>query len=352
MSLEIRHLKLVAAIAETGSVTRAGNRLHLTQSALSHQLRDAEEQLGTRLFDRQKGTMVPTTAGERLLLSARAVLDELERAEKAIHDGNACGNRVDRGLIRLSTECYTVYHWLPPRLKMFQLKFPLVEFELVVEATDNPYQALLEGQLDLAIVCDPIRNRKIRYTPLFEDEVVVIVSPEHRMAGKIFAEPQDFAEETLFLYPPKSDSSLLNEILTPAGITPRRIQEVMLTEAIIEMVRGGLGVATVARWAAGPQLASGAVIGLPLTDQGFRRSWAAAQLRDKQAPTYLGEFIRLLADNPISADTSPAARNADRRPQKHRSLTEQKFVSVSAGRRSAGVQPGFVLTKNVCPDSL
>src|SRR4030088_1085479 len=108
MHLEIRHLKLVAAIAETGSVTLAGNLLHLTQSALSHQLRDAEEQLGARLFDRQKGTMTPTAAGERLLQSARAVLDELERAEKAIHDGNACGNGVDRGLIRLSTECYTV----------------------------------------------------------------------------------------------------------------------------------------------------------------------------------------------------------------------------------------------------
>ena len=64
------------------------------------------------------------------------------------------------------------------------------------------------------------------------------------MAGKMYAEPQDFADETIFLYPPKSDSTLLNEFLTPAGIVPRRIQEVMLTEAIIEMVRGGLGVAT------------------------------------------------------------------------------------------------------------
>jgi DNA-binding transcriptional LysR family regulator len=72
MNLEIRHLKLIAAIADTGSMTRAGNRLHLTQSALSHQLRDAEETLGTRLFARQKGTMALTAAGERLLRSARA----------------------------------------------------------------------------------------------------------------------------------------------------------------------------------------------------------------------------------------------------------------------------------------
>jgi LysR family transcriptional regulator, regulator for metE and metH len=302
MHLEIRHLKLVVTIAETGSVTRASNRLHLTQSALSHQLRDAEQQLGTRLFDRQQGAMTLTPAGERLLQSARLVLEELERAEKEIHGGNASGNGVDRGLIRLSTECHTVYHWLPPRLKMFQRKFPLVEFELVVEATDNPYEALLEGALDLAIVCDPVRNRRIQYTPLFEDEMLVIVPPTHRMAVKKCVEPRDFAEETIFVYPPKNESSLLNQVLLPAGVSPRRVQEVMLTEAIIEMVRGGVGVAALARWAAAPQLASGAVIGLPMMPGGLHRTWAAAQLRGKHVPAYLQEFVQLLADNPISDD--------------------------------------------------
>jgi len=300
MNLEIRHLKLIAAIADTGSMTRAGNRLHLTQSALSHQLRDAEETLGSRLFVRQRGKMTLTAAGERLLRSARAVIEELDRAEKEIRDTNGNVN-AERGLIRLSTECYTVYHWLPPRLKMFQQKFPSVDFQLVVEATDYPYESLLNGELDVAIVCNPPRNRRIRYTPLFEDEMVVIVSPEHRLAHKEYAEPEDFADETLLLFPPKSDSSLLNEVLTPAGIAPRRIQELTLTEAIIDLVRGNLGVAAVARWAAAPQLASGAVVGLRLTADGLRRNWAAAQLRDKSAPAYLDEFVKVLAQLPLTA---------------------------------------------------
>jgi LysR family transcriptional regulator for metE and metH len=243
--------------------------------------------------------MTLTSAGERLLRSARAVIDELARAEKEIRENNGHID-AERGLIRLSTECYTVYHWLPPRLRMFQQKYPAVEFQLVVEATDNPHEALLNGDLDIAIVCSPARNRKIRYTPLFEDEMVVIVSPEHRMAGKLYAEPQDFADETVLLFPPKSDSSLLNDILTPAGIVPRRIQELTLTEAIIDLVRGGMGVATVARWAAAPQLATGAVVGLPLTARGFYRNWAAAQLRHKSAPPYLDEFVKVLAQLPLS----------------------------------------------------
>jgi len=311
MHLEIRHLKLVAAVAETGSVTLAGNRLHLTQSALSHQLRDAEEQLGVPLFERRSRRMTLTAAGERLLQSARTVLDELARAEKEIQENNGSG--ATKGVLRLSTECYTVYHWLPPRLRLFQHKFPAVDFQLVIEATDSPFEALLEGKLDLAIVCDPIRNRKIRYTPLFEDEVLIVVPPDHRLADKSFAALEEFAGENLIIYPPKEDSTVLNRFLTPAGISPRRIQEVMLTDAIIEMVRGGLGVAALAKWAVLPQLDSGALVGLSLTEQGFRRTWSAAQLRATQTPAHVEEFIRVLAEHPIPECVPPHKVSARKR---------------------------------------
>jgi LysR family transcriptional regulator for metE and metH len=324
MYLEIRHLKLVAAIAETGSVTKAGNRLHLTQSALSHQLRDAEEQLGAPLFERKSRKMALTAAGERLLLTARSVLTELDRAATDIQKRDADS----QGVIRLSTQCYTVYYWLPPRLKLFQKKFPEVEFQLVVEATDNPFEALLEGKLDLAIVCDLIRNRKILYTPLFEDEIFIIVAPEHRLAGKRYVEAGDLAGENLIIYPPKEECTVLKEFLEPAGITPRRIQEVMLTEAIVEMVRAGLGVASLPRWAAAPQLASGAVIGLPVTAQGFRRTWSAAQLRDQRAPVYLQEFIRLLAERPLSEDFSPRRIGAKRHRVKREAVQDGVAIMV------------------------
>jgi LysR family transcriptional regulator, regulator for metE and metH len=322
MHIEIRHLKLVAAIAETGSVTEAGNRLHLTQSALSHQLRDAEEQLGAPLFERKNRKMVITAAGERLLQTAKNVLAELDRAATDIEKRDAGS----QGLIRLSTQCYTVYYWLPPRLKCFQKKFPDVEFQLVIEATDNPFTALLEGKLDLAIVCDPIRNRKIVYTPLFEDEMYIIVPPEHRLAGKRYVEAKDLAGENLIIYPPKEECTVLKEVLEPAGVAPRRIQEVMLTEGIVEMVRAGLGVASLPRWAAAPQLTSGAVIGLPLTAQGFRRTWSAAQLRDQRAPAYLKEFIRLLAERPLNEEF-PTRSGTARRAAVRRAPVEDLVVS-------------------------
>jgi LysR family transcriptional regulator for metE and metH len=326
MNLEIRHLKLVAAVAETGSVTRAGNLLHLTQSALSHQLRDAEEQLGVPLFERKNGKMTLTSAGDRLLQTARAVLAELDRAESDIHKNGGTA----KGLIRLSTQCHTAYHWFPSRLILFQNKFPSVEVQLVLEATNNPFEALLEGKLDLALVCDQIRNRKIRYTPLFEDDVLIVFPPKHRLAAKNFVSAEDFATENILVYPPRAESTLLTKILEPAGIKPRKIQEVLVTEVILEMVIGGLGIAALPRWAVGPQITSGALIGVPLQPPGYKWQWSVAQLRGNHPPAYVQEFIRLLADRPMLADFFPRPPRARRRitPAKlARRATVKSFVA-------------------------
>ena len=99
MDLEVRHLELVSAVADVGSLTRAGDRLHLTQSALSHQLRDIESRLGTALFLRVGKRLVLTPAGERLLSSARDVLDRLQRTERDIRDMG----RERAGLLRITT---------------------------------------------------------------------------------------------------------------------------------------------------------------------------------------------------------------------------------------------------------
>src|SRR5262247_1188619 len=168
MKLDIRHLKLIVAITEEKSVTRAGERLHLTQSALSHQLRDIEERLGTPLFLRMNKRMLPTQAGERLLVTARQVLDDLKRAEEDV--ARMASNK--QGALRISTECYTCYHWLPDILKEFDRKFPGIEVHIILEATRQPIQALLDGKLDLAIVSSTPRDKHLRYQPLFKDEVV------------------------------------------------------------------------------------------------------------------------------------------------------------------------------------
>jgi LysR family transcriptional regulator, regulator for metE and metH len=290
VKLEVRHLRLLAAIAEEGSVTEAGRRLHVTQSALSHQLRDAEERLGAALFLRLGKKMVLTPAGEKLLVSARKVLEELHGAEAQI-EGLSGGTL---GVVRVSTQCYTCYHWLPLLLKRFHAKFPRVDVDIVLEATERPVDFLLAGKLDVAVITRPPRSKNLRLTPTCEDELMIVVAPKHRLASSNHVEPRDLAEETILCYPPKEESTLLTTVLQPAGIEPQRVVPIPLTESIIDMASAGLGVAFLARWAIAGYLQAGRVVARPLGKNGFRRQWYAATLRSGPAALYLTEFVNLL----------------------------------------------------------
>jgi LysR family transcriptional regulator for metE and metH len=289
VDLEVRHLQLVSAVAEVGSLTRAGERLHLTQSALSHQLRDIEDKLGTALFLRIGKRLVLTPAGERLLASARDVIERLQRTEDDIRQFG----RERAGVLRITTECYTCYHWLPPLLLRYRRRFPLVEVRIDVDATSRPVPTLLEGKIDLAIVSGPVRDRRLMVRPLFEDELVLIASPQHALARQPHVRLADLRDETLFVYPPKEENRVLQEVLRPAGV-PGRVEQVQLTEAITELVKANLGVAVLARWAVQPLVDAGALVARPLTARGLRRQWSAAMPKDLASVDYVKEFIELL----------------------------------------------------------
>jgi len=303
MDLEVRHLRLVSAVADLGSLTRAGDRLHLTQSALSHQLRDIESRLGAALFLRVGKRLVLTPAGERLLATARDVLDRLDRTEQDIHQMG----KARAGMLRLTTECYTCYHWLPPLLVRYRKRFPQVEVRIDVGATGRPLEMLLAGKLDLAIMSSPVRDRRLVSRPVFDDELVIAAARDHRFAKQTHVRLSDLRDETLYVYPPKEESRVLQEVLVPSGHVPARVEEVMLTESIAELVKAGLGVSVLARWAVQPLVDAGSIVIRPLTARGLRREWRAVMPKDLAGVDYIGEFIELLGKH------APTAR-ASRRP--------------------------------------
>jgi LysR family transcriptional regulator for metE and metH len=250
--------------------------------------------------------MVLTSAGEKVLASARTVIGELERVEADLKSERNDG---PSGLIRVSTECYTCYHWLPGVLTGFRKKWPRVEVRIVAEATRRPMTALAAGELDVGIVShaagDEPQNtsRKFAYTPLFEDELKVIVPVGHPLAEKEYVRAADFRGEHVMLYNVRdADSTLLNEVLYPEGVHPATVSRVELTEAIIELVKAGLGVSVLAGWAAAPFVQAGAVEAVRLTSRGFHRQWNAAY-RAGVATPYLQDFIARLAAElaPMSA---------------------------------------------------
>jgi len=291
IKLETRHLRLVVAIADHGSLTRAGNQLHLTQSALSHQLADLEAQLGARLFDRLGKRMEPTLAGERLIVRARVALQQLREMEHEVKQ-IASGREA---VVRLATECYTCYHWLPQVLEAFNARFPRIELQIVPSATARPIRALLAGKIDVCIVMQLPRDRRIEATPLFDDELVAVMAPTHRLASRPYLEASDFAHEHLLNYSPPEESQLFQRLLTPAGVMPRQLSLVQLTEAIVELTKAGMGICALARWAVEPHVRAGTLRAVPITSAGLPRRWYSATRAMKNKPQHLREFEQFVA---------------------------------------------------------
>jgi LysR family transcriptional regulator for metE and metH len=292
MNLEIRHLQLVEAITAEGSVTRAAARLNVTQSALSHQLREIEDRLRTPLFLRVNRRLSLAPAGERLLQSARRVLDDLRAAEEDI--GRLAAHQ--DGVIRVSTECYTCYQWLPPLLKPFHKRFPRVEVEIVADVTRRAVEALHARNIDLALTHHVRRDAKLRIVPVFEDELVVIVPRDHALAKKKFVVPRDLESEHLLMHSP-AEESFFAKSLAREGVRPRKHSVVVLTEAIVELVRAGIGVSAVPRWTVARELRNGEIVALRFTKKGLLRKWGAATLKTEQRSEPLELLIELIREN-------------------------------------------------------
>jgi LysR family transcriptional regulator for metE and metH len=290
--MEIRYLRLIKAIVEEGSITRAIDKLHLSQSALSYQLKEAEVQVGTPLFYRVNKKLILTPVGKKLYETANKVLKEIDCTEAEIKKLISGEN----GVIRLSTECYTSYHWLPSVLKKFQCEFPNVEIEINFEATHRPLDKLLDGTLDIAITSNPSVTDKIEYIELFTDEMFAVVSPQHHWAEKMYIEAEDFKDVKLIIHSlPMDTVSVFRNLLAPKGISPMKLIILPLTEASIELVKANMGVITMANWALKPYKDQN-IKAIRINQHGFFRQQYLARMKDREYPIYFDYFIKFLRE--------------------------------------------------------
>ncbi|MBI3145413.1 MAG: LysR family transcriptional regulator [Pseudogulbenkiania sp.] len=286
-ALEVRHLKTLLALAETGSVSQAARRVFLTQSALSHQLKQLEDHYGLALFERKTQPLRFTPAGERLLALAREVLGRVAAAERdlaRIRQGEA-------GELRVAVECHTCFDWLMPAMDAFRSHWPAVELDIVSGFHADPVGLLLTRRADLAIVSEAEAQPGIVHQPLFAYEMVVIMAREHPLADKREWSADDFAAETLISYPVPDDMlDLIRKVLRPAGVNPaRRTSE--LTVAIIQLVASRRGVAALPFWAVKPYLERGYVVARPIGRHGLQSELYAALREDDAQLAYMQDFF-------------------------------------------------------------
>lgn len=304
MHLELRHLRTVHAIHEQGGLARAAGVLNITQSALSHQIKALEEQAGVELFVRRAKPMRLSAAGMRLLRVAEQVLPLIAAAEaefKGVEMGRV-------GRLHIAMECHACFDWLLPVLDQFRRSWPDVDVDIRQRLAFTALPALSREEVDLVISSDPENMPDITFEPLFDYSPTLVVPADHRLVAKGYADPEDFATETLITYPmDRGRLDVFSQFLTPAGIEPAGQRTVELTAVSLMLVASGRGVAVMPDWVLRRESANPELAMLPLGQQGLRRRLFAAVRKSDLDYPYMTHVLRLSRTEPLRMLRDPAA---------------------------------------------
>ncbi|MBV2091506.1 MAG: LysR family transcriptional regulator [Candidatus Thiodiazotropha sp. (ex Ctena orbiculata)] len=286
--IELTHLRIVAALQQHGTLTKAANALCLSQSALSHQIRYLEQKLGVEIWVKEGRRLRLTRAGNLLLETAEKVLPILQQSQrtlKAYADGQT-------GVLRLGVECYPCYEWLTGVTAAYLKSNPQVDVDIFQRFRFSGFEGVLNFHIDMLITPDRVDHPGLSYQPLFEYELMLLVHETHPLAGKDWVSPQQLASEVLITFPVAEERlDVLNSFLWPAGVRPQQHKQIESIEIMLQLVALSRGVTVIPDW-----LIERACHALPLKSlrlgrQGMQRKLYAAYRTEDQQLSYQQAFI-------------------------------------------------------------
>ena len=290
--LDLRHLQLIRAIVETGRITDAAKVLGVTPSALSHRLREAERRLDVPLFTRMHKKLRKTPAADYMAVVAERILTDLNRAEEDVRRMNAGIQHV----VRLSVEAYSNYRWLPAFIKFLKSRAAGIDIQIMADARNDPTNGVLNRHIDIAVVSGAVARPGLGSMKLFDDPLLYIMPPAHRLAGRDYIEGADIVDESFITYTkvpePDREFALL---FRPTDSYPKWTATVELPEAIVELVASELGTSVLSSWAMQSALKEGRIVGAQVTRNGISVPWSAAyRIEDATEDDPIFQVVTLL----------------------------------------------------------
>jgi LysR family transcriptional regulator for metE and metH len=280
--LSINHLKMIYTIVESNTVKQAAEKLFITQPALTNRIREAERRLNINLFVRCRRKLIITTAGKRLLQSAKKILEELERAE---YDITRLSDGIDQ-VLRIGLPHYASFRWLPNVVSYFQKELPNIELEITAEAATSPLDFLYNGDVDIALISSKDRQLDINKSEyetifIFQDELCACLSTKHNNAQKPFMSADDFSSETYITNSTVPEKDREYELFfKPNNVFPKKVVQVGFNEAIVELVKMNMGVTIISKQLIAPYLSDGRIKTMPLGEQGLNIYWHLVYLKN------------------------------------------------------------------------
>ena len=295
--MNFNHLFTFITTVEKGTMSAAAEELHLTQPAVSKQLQALEEYFGLRLLERRGREVRLTSAGEICYRHARIIASHLKQTRRELAELT----QLVRGRLLLGASTTPGQYVLPRLIGAFRREYPRVEVVLTIADTQEVVQRLQEGEIDLGVVGANGRGRNLSYSRLVGDELVLIVPPEHRLAGAAAVSPAELKGEPLVWRETGSGTRrVVEERLAAAGfsIDPEQIvMELGSTEAIVSAVEAGLGISLVTSWAVEKSVQLGRLAVVALEGVNLKRDLYLVRRQRDLSPA-AEAFVNFAADHP------------------------------------------------------
>ena len=289
--MNLHHLEIFHAVAETGSISACAERMHISQPAISRQLKEFESRLGVALFERMPRGMRLTEAGELLRDYATRLFEIAHTAQAAVRELA----EATHGHLAIGASNTIGTYILPRLLAMFRVRHPDIQISMFVGNTEQVSQGVADMRFALGFIEGPLHVVDLQVERFRDDEIVPVASPNHPLARKKRLAVTDFSGQPLLMREPGSGTRELTETaLSQLGIRPGRVVEFGNAEAIKQAAIHGGGIAFLPRVSMPRELAAGDLVVLPIGDLTIRRSLSVIRRTTGYLAPVAKEFLSLL----------------------------------------------------------
>ena len=289
--MDLRQLEILQAIAETGSFTACGRKLHVSQSAISRQILLLEAELNEPLFWRIKRKVRITPAGEALLQLALRVFDDIRDTTERLSESQ----QKLTGTIRLVGGMTVSIYVFPTLLKEFQRLHPDVDVKVMTGPADRLVRRLRAGTVDLGLLTLPVDEPDLITRPVMREELMLVTYPGHPLAQKKKIEAADLNRLPFILYESGSNTRrVIDEFFVREQVQPRIVMETENVEIIKAMVQSGIGSTLISDQAIEREVKAGTLIGHHMGVRPLVRETGWVYLKANRVPRKISEMIRVL----------------------------------------------------------
>jgi DNA-binding transcriptional LysR family regulator len=288
--MDLRQLEIIRAIADTGSFTAAGEKLHVSQSAISRQILLLEDELGEPVFHRIGRRIRITPAGESLLQLSHRVFQDLQETVSSISDKR----EALRGTMRLVGGMTVCLYVFPTLLAEVRRIHPNLDLKITVGSAERSIAMLRSGGGDLGMISLPVEATDLVSVPVLEEELLLITYPSHPLAKKKAIAPADLDKQDFVLFETGSITRrLVDSFFTRQGVEPDIIMETENVEIIKAMVRNGLGISIIPWQAAADDVRTGQLFCSRIAGNSLVRQTGWLYPKMSRLPRTVSEVLRV-----------------------------------------------------------